>query len=65
MIIGIKSKPWVFMDMQENTYDLNIPSDKDPDDMCCKMGIELGVPFKCYPKILETSSGVDRGKIIV
>ena len=60
-----KSRRYIFSDMLGNEYEGDVPAGEDADNLCCKMTLREGHPFKCVPKIFETSSGMNRGDIMV
>lgn len=55
----------LFQLMDGREFEGEVPSGEDVEDVCCKMSADLGVPVKCVPKIIETSSGKSKGEIIV
>ena len=59
-----KSRAWCFEDMRGRVAELKLKAGADADMMCCKLVERYRVPMKCYPQLIESSSGNKRGEII-
>lgn len=66
-IIEINKQPkaWLFVDILGNEYEANVPAGKDPEAACCDAAHHFQIPMRCVPKLVTTSSGLDRGEIII
>lgn len=60
-----KTRKWVFQDILGDEHEANVPSNKDPEALCCELTWKFGNPYRCFPKIIESSSGMNRGEIII
>lgn len=64
-ILPQKRRVFIFSDMIGNEWEGEVPPGEDPDNLCCKTVEKMGAPLKCVPKLIETSSGMRGGEIII
>lgn len=62
--IGQAKKKWVFEDILGGKVELDLDGTYDVECMCCQLYRMNRLPMRCHPKVIESSSGRDRGEII-
>lgn len=61
----IPDRLWVFESVLGVGSVERLPAGYDVDGLCCLMTYNTRLPTRCYPKLIETSTGHNTGEIII
>lgn len=60
-----EKRDWCFEDIVGGVLELELDGSYDVECMCCQLVERTGLPTRCYPKLIESRSGLKRGDVIV